>query len=245
MSHKTNPISNRLPLTKQWRSRWFAEHMIAYNVVEDAEIRRVVGALYTKNASIERIELERSAQEVRVIIHTAKPGVVIGRGGAGVQALRTTLERKLQSFRDKNLRHYVRSGTEQKKTLPSQLKLEIVEIKAPELHAMLVAQNIASQLENRIAFRRAIRQGVEKTMQRGAQGIKITVSGRLGGSDIARTEKSVQGTVPLSTLRNDIDYAHVDAKVVGFGTIGVKVWIYRGDKLNAALPTQSQGRRSL
>ncbi|MBI4032195.1 30S ribosomal protein S3 [Candidatus Berkelbacteria bacterium] len=243
MSHKTNPISNRLPLTKQWRSRWFAEHMIAYNVVEDAEIRRVIGTLYGKNAAIERVEIERSAQEIRVIISTAKPGVVIGRGGQGVQAMRGLLERKLQSFRDKNLRHYVRSGSEQKKALPTGLKLEIVEIKAPELHAMLVAQNIAQQLENRIAFRRAIRQAVEKTMQRGAQGIKVTVSGRLGGSDIARTEKAVQGTVPLSTLRNDIDYGHVDAQVVGFGTIGVRVWVYRGDKLSETL--RPQGRRAL
>ncbi len=243
MSHKTNPLANRLPLSRQWRSKWFAEHMIAYNVIEDAQIRRLIGELYGKNAAIDTIELERSAQEVKVVIHTGKPGIVIGRGGAGVKELRGKLERKVQSFRDRNLRHYVRTTSERQKSLPRLLRIDIVEIKAPELHAALVAQSIASQIENRISYRRAAKQALEKTIQRGAKGIRISIAGRLGGSDIARREKYSEGTVPLSTLRNDIDYAHVDAKTSSYGTIGVKVWVYRGDRLAEAL--QPQGRRSV
>lgn len=244
MTHKTNPISNRLPLTKNWRSKWFANHMIAYNVIEDAAIRSLIDVTYGKNAAIERVEIERSPQDVKIIIHTAKPGVVIGRGGAGIKAMREKMARTLQSFRDKNLRQYVRSENERKKSLPAGLKIEIVEIKAPELYAMLVAQTIASQIENRFPYRRAVRQAIEKTMQRGAQGMKISVSGRLNGSDIARREKYAEGTVPLSTLKNEIDYAHVDAKTASYGTIGVKVWIYRGERPVApATATQDrQGR---
>jgi len=243
MSHKTSPIANRLPLLKNWVSKWFADHLLAYNIVEDEQIRSIVAKHYPGDAAIERVEIERSPQEVKIVIHTGKPGVVIGRGGAGVKDLRAKLERKLQSFRDRNLRHYVRSASEQKKTLPAGLKLEIVEIKAPELHAVLVAQTIASQIENRFPYRRAVRQALEKTMQRGAQGIRISIAGRLNGADIARREKFSEGTVPLSTLRNDIDYGHVDAKTASYGTIGIKVWIYRGDRLADAL--KPQGRREL
>ena len=214
--------------------------MIAYNVIEDAAIRALVETIYGKNAAIERVEIERSPQDVRILIHTAKPGIVIGRGGAGIKALREKMARMLQSFRDKNLRQYVRSESERKKSLPAGLKIDIVEIKAPELYAMLVAQTIASQIENRFPYRRAVRQAIEKTMQRGAQGMKISVGGRLNGSDIARREKFAEGTVPLSTLRNEIDYAHVDAKTASYGTIGVKVWIYRGERFNQPAVTQSQ-----
>ena len=240
MSHKTNPLANRLPLTKNWRSKWFAENFLAYNIVEDVSIRKLIDTHYPTDAAIEFIEIERSPQEVRIIVHTAKPGVVIGRGGKGVQDLRLKLGRALQSFRDRNIRHYVRTEADKQKSLPSGLKLEIVEIKNPELHATLVAQTIAHQIENRFPYRRAVRQAIEKTMQRGAQGIRISVAGRLNGSDIARREKFSEGTVPLSTLRNDIDYGQIDAKTASYGTIGVKVWIYRGDRLGDTLKTQAR-----
>ncbi|MBI2590165.1 30S ribosomal protein S3 [Candidatus Berkelbacteria bacterium] len=243
MSHKTHPLANRLPLTREWRSKWFATHLAPYNIIEDAFIRRLITTTYRKDAAIERVEIERNAQEVKVIIHTAKPGIVIGRGGAGVQGLRTTLERKLQSFRDRNLSNYVRVASERKKDLPTGLKLEIIEIKAPELYAALVAQTIAHQIENRMPYRRVVRQAIERTIQRNAQGIRIAVAGRLNGADIARREKFSEGTVPLSTFRNDIDYAHFDAKTSSYGTIGVKVWIYRGDRLADVL--KPQGRRQV
>lgn len=239
MSHKTSPLANRLPLNKAWRSKWFSEHT-AYLVNEDAVIRKLIDAQYGKNASIEGVEITRSSQGVRVLLHTGKPGMVIGRGGAGIQLLRTLLERKLQSFRHRNLARYVHGEGDRKQLAGMTLKIDIVEIKIPELHAALVAQSIAHQIERRIAYRRAVRQAIEKTMQRNAKGIKVSVSGRIGGSDIARQEKFSEGTVPLSTFRNDIDYAQVVAKTTSFGTIGVKVWIYRGDRLAEALKPQSQ-----
>ncbi len=240
MSHKTNPKANRLPLTKQWSSTWYADHLLAFNIIEDEYIRRLIDKMYSKDAAIESVQIERSPQEVKVVIHTGKPGVVIGRGGKGVQTLRETLGRRLQSFRDLNVRHYVRNRTDAQKVLPGSLKLDIAEIKNVELHALLVGKNIAYQIENRMPYRRAVRQSIEKTMQRGAQGIRISVSGRLNGADIARQEKYSEGTVPLSTLRNDIDYGQVDAKTTSYGTIGVKVWIYRGDKLADVLKPQAQ-----
>lgn len=242
MSHKTTPLANRLPLTKEWRSKWFTDHL-AYAINEDAAIRKLIDKQYGKNASIERVEIMRTSQELKLMLHTAKPGMVIGRGGQGIQQLRTLLERKLQSFRHRRLHMYVHSEGDRKQLSSILLKIEIVEIKAPELHAALVAQSIAHQVERRIAYRRAIRQAIEKTMQRGAKGIKISISGRLSGSDIARQEKFSEGTVPLSTFRNDIDYAHVDAKTSSYGTIGVKVWVYRGDRLAEAL--KPQGRREV
>lgn len=242
MSHKTTPLANRLPLTKEWRSKWFSNHM-AYLILEDAMIRKLIDTQYGKNASVERVEIMRSSQDVKVMINTAKPGMVIGRGGAGIQQLRTLLDRKLQSYRHRNLARYVHGEGDRKQLTSPVLKIEIVEIKAPELHAMLVAQSIAHQVERRVAYRRAVRQAIEKTIQRGAKGIRISIAGRLGGSDIARQEKFSEGTVPLSTFRNDIDYAHVDAKTSSFGTIGVKVWIYRGDRLAEVL--QPQARREV
>ncbi|MCA9388389.1 30S ribosomal protein S3 [Candidatus Berkelbacteria bacterium] len=240
MSHKTNPISNRLPLTKQWRSRWYADNLIAYYILEDAAVRDLLSKRFGNNAGVERVEIQRNSQELMIMIHTSKPGIVIGRGGAGIKELRVQLERKLQSFRYRNFPLYVKSAADQKTIESMKLKIEIVEIKAPELHSSLVAQSIANQIERRIAYRRAIKQAIERTVQRNAKGIRVSISGRLNGADIARTEKFSEGTVPLSTLRNDIDYAHVDAHTT-YGVIGIKVWIYRGDKLADAL--KPQGRR--
>lgn len=240
MSHKTNPISNRLPLNKSWRSKWFNQNLRPFYVIEDAEIRRLIADKYQKEGGIEKVEIERSTKEVKVIIHTSRPGIVIGRSGQGIQELRALLERKLQSFREKNFDVYIRSKTDFKKALPKVLKIEIVEIKVAELHAQLVAQNIAFQIERRVPYRRVVKQALEKTMQKGAKGIKISVAGRLGGSEIARREKFSQGTIPLQTFRNDVDFVHVDAKTSSFGTIGVKVWIYRGDRLADAL---SEGKK--
>ena len=242
MSHKTTPLANRISLTKEWRSKWFSDHK-AYLINEDNAIRKLIEKQYGKNASVERVEIMRGSQDLKIITHTAKPGMIIGRGGQGIQQLRTLLERKLQSFRYRNLARFVHSEGERKQLANPLLKLEIVEIKAPELYASLVSQSIAYQIEKRSAYRRVVKQAIEKTIQRGAKGIRVSVAGRLNGSDIARQEKFSEGTVPLSTFRNDIDYAHFDAKTTSYGTIGVKVWIYRGDRLAEVL--KPQGRKEV
>lgn len=241
MSHKTNPVSNRLPLNKNWSSKWFSQSGTAYNIIEDAQIRKFIEKHYGKEASIGLVEIERNSKEVKILIHTAKPGVVIGRSGAGINDARNLLERRLQSFRHKNFTSYSSPNANWQKDLPKHLKVEILEIKAPELNAQIVANQIALQIEKRSPYRRLVKQAIEKTMQRGAKGIKISVAGRLNGSEIARQEKFAEGTVPLQTFRNDIGYAHADAKTSAYGTIGVKVWIYRGDKLLDAL---EQGKKN-
>ncbi len=234
MSHKTNPISNRLPLNKNWSSKWFSASGTAYNIIEDAEIRRLLASHYSKEASIGLVEIERNSKEIKIVLHTSKPGVVIGRSGAGINEAKSLLDRKIQSFRHRVFASYS-SPNANASDLPKNIKIEIVEIKSPELNAQVVAQQIALQIEKRASYRRLIKQAIERTMQRGAKGIKIRIAGRLNGAEIARKEKFSEGTVPLQTFRNDISYAHADAKTTAHGTIGIKVWIYRGDKLLDAL----------
>ena len=213
MGQKIHPNGFRVGITKDWHATWFAgQREYAGFVKEDINIRQAIDVMY-QDAGISKVDIERDSNEVAVTIHTARPGIVIGRGGQRVDELRKNLENLTGNRR---------------------AKLNVVEVRQAELDAYLVARNIADQLERRIAFRRAIRQAVMRTMQAGAEGIKIACSGRLAGADIARAEKAMEGRVPLHTLRADIDYGLAEAKTE-FGVIGVKVWICRGEILNPTI----------
>ncbi len=214
MGQKTHPIGFRLGIVKDWHAKWFAAKPNAYRALvgEDLAIRNSIDDMYT-DAGISKVDIERSNNDVTITIHTARPGIVIGRGGQRVEEMRRTIEAAINH----------------------RSRVNVQEIRQPELDAYLVARNVADQLERRIAFRRAIRQTLGRTMQAGAQGIKIICSGRLGGADIARSEKAMEGRVPLHTLRADIDYGLAEA-ATEFGRIGVKCWIYRGDILPETPP---------
>jgi len=203
-----HPIGFRLGVVKGWQSRWYAERDYKDLLAEDFKLRKMIQKELA-NAAISRIEIERAAaNQVTVIIHTAKPGIVIGKSGEKVDRLRTTLEKETKK----------------------RVRLNILEIRQPELDAYLVGRSIAEQLEKRVSFRRAMKQAVQKTMRANAKGIRVVVGGRLGGAEIARTEKEVEGKIPLHTLRADIDYGLAEAHTT-FGVIGIKVWIYKGDVL--------------
>ncbi len=207
MGQKVNPIGFRLGITRTWDSRWFEGKQYRERLHEDLRMREIVDGL-SRSAAVSRMEIERRANQVRIVINTAKPGIIIGKRGAGIEELRKQLEKE--------------SG--------KQVNVNVVEIKHPELDAKLVANNIVDQLEKRIAFRRAMRQAIQRTMKAGAKGIKVQVGGRLGGAEIARVERNFEGKVPLHTLRANIDYAHSEAYTT-FGRIGVKVWVYLGEVL--------------
>ena len=211
MGQKVNPHGLRVGVISDWDSRWYAEADFADNLVEDYKIRKYLKKrLYS--ASVARIDIERASDKLKVIIYTAKPGVVIGKAGAEIEVLKG----ELAKFTDKKL------------------NIEIKEIKKPDLNAQLVAENIAGQLENRISFRRAMKSAMSRTMKGGAKGIKTLASGRLGVSDMARSESYNEGTIPLQTLRADIDYGFAEANTT-YGKVGVKVWIYHGE----VLPTKA------
>lgn len=208
MGQKVNPHGLRIGIIKDWDTRWYADKKkFSEYLVEDFKIRKYLKEkLYI--SGISRIEIERFANKVRINVNTAKPGLVIGKGGSGIEELRKELEKMTNKG----------------------VLINISEIKTPELDSQLVAENIASQLEKRISFRRAMKQAMSRTMKMGAQGIKTSVSGRLGGAEIARTEHYHEGTIPLQTLRADIDYGFAEANTT-YGKIGVKVWIYKGEVL--------------
>lgn len=207
MGQKVNPISMRLQVNKDWRSKWFVgKREYADYLTKDLEVRRLITKKTGTRAAINKVDIERSPNLVTITIVTAKAGVVIGRGGAGAQELKAAFERIYK--------------------VPVRVNIE--EIKKPELYAKLVAENIAHQLERRIAFRRAIKSASAATMRAGAKGIRIEMAGRLNGAEMSRREKEVQGSVPLHTLRADIDYAQVHAQTPT-GLIGIKVWIYKGE----------------
>jgi small subunit ribosomal protein S3 len=208
LGHKVHPTGFRLGVIKGWQSRWFAEKNYKELLAEDLRLRQVIRKDLAV-AGVSRIEIERpAARQISVTIHTAKPGIVIGKSGEKVERLRQQLEHDTSK----------------------KIRLNIVEIRQPETDALLVARSIAEQLEKRISFRRAMKQAVQKAMRSGAKGIKVMVGGRLGGAEIARTEKEVEGKVPLQTLRADIDFDYAEAHTT-YGVIGIKVWIYRGDVL--------------
>ena len=221
MGQKVNPHGLRVGVIKDWDSRWFVkDNEFGDTLVSDYNLRKYLKkTLYA--AGVSKIEIERDASRVRVHIHCAKPGIVIGKGGAEIEKLRLTCEKMLG-----------------KPTL-----VNIVEVRSPDVNAQLVAENIAQQLEKRISFRRAMKQAIGRAMKLGANGIKTQVSGRLGGADIARTEQYHEGTIPLQTLRADIDYGFAEAHTT-YGRVGVKVWIYRGEVLaGAAKPRREGGRK--
>lgn len=208
MGQKVNPVGYRLGVVKGWQSRWYAERDYKDVFAEDDLIRRSINKELA-NASVSRIEIERAASnQVTVTIHTAKPGIVIGKSGEKVDKLRALLEGKTKK----------------------RVRLNILEIRQPELDAYLVGRSIAEQLEKRVSFRRAMKQAVQKSMRANAKGVKVIIGGRLGGAEIARSEKEVEGKIPLQTLRADIDYGLAEAHTT-FGVIGIKVWIYKGDIL--------------
>lgn len=207
MGQKVNPISMRLQVNKDWRSKWFANKRdYARYLALDLEVRKLIHVGLGSRASINKVDIERSPNLVTVTITTAKAGVVIGRGGTGAQELKSKIE-KIYG-------------------VPTRINIE--ELKKPELYAKLVAENIAHQLQRRISFRRAIKSSSAATMRAGAKGIRIQVSGRLNGAEMSRREKEIAGSVPLHTIRADIDYAYVPAQTAA-GVIGVKVWIYKGE----------------
>lgn len=207
MGQKVNPHGIRLGIVKDWDARWYADKDFAQNLHEDIRIRDYLKKSL-QTAGVPRVETERSKNRLKLTIHTAKPGMVIGRGGSGIEQIKEGL---------KNL-------------TDKRVDINIAEIKQPDLDATLVAENIAAQLERRIAFRRAMKQAVGRTMRLGAKGIKIAVSGRLGGAEIARRESYREGSIPLHTLRADIDYGTAEAHTT-YGRIGIKVWIFKGEVL--------------
>jgi small subunit ribosomal protein S3 len=205
MGHKVHPNGFRLGVSRTWNAKWYADKGYTDLLKEDLTIRRLVSRRLA-NASVSLAEIERGINHVTVTVHTAKPGIVIGKGGANVEALRQQIGR----------------------LTTKKVKLEIKEIRQPELDAVLVAANIAQQLSRRIAFRKAMKQAIQRTMKAGAKGVKVAVAGRLGGSEMARREWDKDGRIPLQTLRADVSYGQVHAHTT-YGRIGVKVWIYRGD----------------
>lgn len=217
MGQKVNPHGLRVGVIKDWDSRWFAKDDVFGDIlVEDYNLRKTLKKqLYA--AGVPKIEIERDASKVRIHIHCAKPGLVIGKGGAEIEKLRQQCE----------------------KMLGKPVIINIVEVRQPDLSAQLVAENIASQLERRISFRRAMKQCIGRSMKLGAKGIKTMVSGRLGGAEIARQEKYHDGTIPLQTIRADIDYGFAEARTT-YGKIGVKVWIYKGEVLSGVVRRQPQ-----
>lgn len=216
MGQKVNPHGLRVGIIKDWDSKWYADKKSFGDLlVEDNQIREYIKKkLFI--SGISKIEIERAANKVKITVSTAKPGMVIGRGGAGVEELRTEIE----------------------KLTKKSVVVNVEEIKTPDLDAQLVAENIAAQLERRVSFRRAMKQAIQRTMRLGAKGIKTAVSGRLGGADMARTEGYSDGTIPLQTLRADIDYGFAEADTT-YGKLGVKVWLYKGE----VLPERKEGSR--
>lgn len=218
MGQKVNPIGLRVGIIRDWESKWYAGKDYADLLHEDLRVREYI-AKRLKDASVSKIEIERAANRVNVTVHTAKPGMVIGKGGTEVEALRKALNQ----------------------LTGKRVHINILEIKRADIDATLVAENIARQLENRVSFRRAQKQAIQRTMRAGALGIKTMTSGRLGGADIARAEHYSEGTVPLHTLRADIDYGTAEADTT-YGKIGVKVWIYRGEVLPTKKKTEEGGK---
>ncbi|MDK6862932.1 MULTISPECIES: 30S ribosomal protein S3 [Nosocomiicoccus] len=209
MGQKINPTGLRIGVIKDWEAKWYAENDFADLLHEDLKIRKYIDE-NLKDAAVSQVIIERAANRVNIALHTGKPGMVIGKGGSEIEKLREALV----------------------KLTGKRVHINVIEVKNIDLDAKLVAENIARQLENRVSFRRAQKQAIQRTMRAGAKGIKTSVAGRLGGADIARAEGYSEGTVPLHTLRADIDYAHEEADTT-YGKLGVKVWIYRGEVLPA------------
>jgi small subunit ribosomal protein S3 len=218
MGQKVNPNGFRLGVIRPWHARWYADKGYKQLVHEDLQIRQAIAGRHI-NAGIAEVDIDRSANNVTVTIHTARPGIIIGKSGQNVEQLRQLLEQ--------------RTG--------KKVKVNIIEVRQPDTNAVLVARNIADQLERRVSFRRAMKQAVQRAMDRGALGVKVTVAGRLGGAEMSRTETDRRGRVPLQTLRADVEFGTAEAMTT-YGVIGVKVWVYRGDVLEKqpAIPVNTE-----
>ena len=220
MGQKINPTGLRIGVIKDWESRWYADKSsFGDTLVEDYNLREYLLKTLAP-AGVPKVEIERDAKRVRINIHCAKPGMVIGRGGSEIEKLKKICEKKLSGDKE--------------------VFINIVEIKQPDLNAQLVAENFAAQLEKRVSFRRALKQAISRTMKLGAKGIKTQVSGRIGGAEIARTERYHEGTIPLQTIRADIDYGFAEAHTT-YGIIGVKVWLYKGEVLHDTRKPRREG----
>ncbi|MBQ3498226.1 MAG: 30S ribosomal protein S3 [Clostridia bacterium] len=220
MGQKINPTGLRIGVIKDWESRWYADKSsFGDTLVEDYNLREYLLKTLAP-AGVPKVEIERDAKRVRINIHCAKPGMVIGRGGSEIEKLKKICEKKLSGDKE--------------------VFINIVEVKQPDLNAQLVAENIAAQLEKRVSFRRALKQAISRTMKLGAKGIKTQVSGRIGGAEIARTERYHEGTIPLQTIRADIDYGFAEAHTT-YGIIGVKVWLYKGEVLHDTRKPRREG----
>lgn len=220
MGQKINPTGLRIGVIKDWESRWYADKSsFGDTLVEDYNLREYLLKTLAP-AGVPKVEIERDAKRVRINIHCAKPGMVIGRGGSEIEKLKKICEKKLSGDKE--------------------VFINIVEVKQPDLNAQLVAENIAAQLEKRVSFRRALKQSISRTMKLGARGIKTQVSGRIGGAEIARTERYHEGTIPLQTIRADIDYGFAEAHTT-YGIIGVKVWLYKGEVLHDTRKPRREG----
>jgi small subunit ribosomal protein S3 len=219
MGQKVNPFSLRLVNSKNWQSRWFSKSAFSTNVAEDLAIRDAISKKFNKSAGIAKVEILRDHESIKINLYSSKPGILIGRSGQGINDIRAYLVKHVTSFRlaDSN-------------KLPK-IEIEILEVKTPETNAKIVGENIAIQIEKRIPYKRAIKQAIAKAIEAKAKGIKIQIAGRLGGAEIARSEKYGQNSVPLGRMRADIDFAHATA-LTTYGTVGIKVWIYKGDKIS-------------
>ena len=224
MGQKVNPHGLRVGVIKDWDSRWFAkDNAFGDTLVEDYNIRKFLKKTLFE-AGVPRIEIERDATKIRIHIHCSRPGIVIGKGGAEIEKLKAQVEKMVNKGKTEKLNVFI----------------NVVEVKQPDKNAQLVAENIAAQLVNRVSFRRAMKQAIGRPMKLGARGIKVQVSGRVGGAEIARTEHYHEGTIPLQTLRADIDYGFAEADTT-YGKIGVKVWIYAGEVLQEVKKPRKEG----
>ena len=224
MGQKVNPHGLRVGVIKDWDSRWFAkDNAFGDTLVEDYNIRKFLKKTLFE-AGVPRIEIERDATKIRIHIHCSRPGIVIGKGGAEIEKLKAQVEKMVNKGKTEKLNVFI----------------NVVEVKQPDKNAQLVAENIAAQLVNRVSFRRAMKQAIGRAMKLGARGIKVQVSGRVGGAEIARTEHYHEGTIPLQTLRADIDYGFAEADTT-YGKIGVKVWIYAGEVLQEVKNPRKEG----
>jgi len=226
MGHKVNPISFRLINNKNWQSSWFSKNDYAELLIEDINIRKELTKKLGKTSGVEKIEIKRDNQETVINIYTSRPGIIIGRSGQGIEEIKKLLERKIAQFKEENKYVFGSKKLDDNKVANKKLKINILEVRIPELSAPIMAQNIANQLEKRVAHRRTAKQAIEKISEKGAKGVKVVISGRLGGAEIARVEKYSHGSIPLGKINADIDYAHKDA-LTTYGIIGVKVWIYK------------------
>lgn len=240
MGQKASPKSVRLQLNKNWSSKWFSDKKFSDLLIEDLLIKKIIYKKLGRTSGINKIEISRSVQEIKIIIETSKPGIIIGRNGQGISDLKKILSKSLQLHREKinKIKSWKIKNFQPQKITLDKIEIEIIEIREPETYANLVALNIAQQLEKRIAYRRAIKQTISRIIQnRKVLGVKILVSGRLDGIEIARREKFIKGSIPLSRFKANIDFARENA-YTSYGVVGIKVWIHKKNE-DEKMPNQS------